>query len=39
MEQLSHDNIFSTLLSLFELQTEAYNPNMDILDRSNPAHF
>ena len=39
MEQLSHDNIFSTLLGLFELQTAAYNPNMDILDHSNPAHF
>jgi len=38
-EQLSHDNIFSTLLGLFELQTAAYNPNMDILDHSNPAHF
>ena len=39
IEQLSHDNIFSTLLGLFELQTAAYNPNMDILDHSNPAHF
>ena len=38
IEQLSHDNIFSTLLGLFELQTAAYNPNMDILDHSNPAH-
>ena len=39
LEQLSHDNIFSTLLGLFELQTAAYDPNMDILDHSNPAHF
>lgn len=39
LEQLSHDNIFSTLLGLFELQTVAYDPNMDILDHSNPAHF
>jgi lipid A ethanolaminephosphotransferase len=39
IEQLSHDNIFSTLLGLFELQTAAYDPNMDILDHSNPAHF
>jgi len=39
IEQLSHDNIFSTLLGLFELQTAAYNPNMDVLDHSNPAHF
>jgi lipid A ethanolaminephosphotransferase len=39
MEQLSHANIFSTLLGLFELQTAAYNPNTDILDHSNPAYF
>jgi lipid A ethanolaminephosphotransferase len=39
MEPLSHDNIFSTLLGLFELQTTAYNPKMDILDHSNPGYF
>jgi lipid A ethanolaminephosphotransferase len=39
VEELSHDNIFSTLLGLFELQTSAYDPKMDILDHSNPAHF
>ena len=38
-ERLSHDNIFSTLLGLFELRTAAYDPNMDILDHSNPAYF
>jgi lipid A ethanolaminephosphotransferase len=39
MEQLSHDNIFSTLLGLFELQTAAYNPKMDLLDHSSPEAF
>jgi lipid A ethanolaminephosphotransferase len=39
VEELSHDNIFSTLLGLFELQTSAYDSKMDILDHSNPAHF
>jgi lipid A ethanolaminephosphotransferase len=39
MEELSHDNIFSTLLGLFELQTAAYNPNMDLLDHSSPEAF
>lgn len=38
-EQLSHDNIFSTLLGLFEIQTADYDPKMDILDHSSPAHF
>lgn len=39
LERLSHDNIFSTLLGLFEIQTAEYDPKMDILDHSNPAHF
>jgi hypothetical protein len=39
LERLSHDNIFSTLLGLFELQTAAYHPKMDILHHSNPSHF
>jgi len=39
VEQLSHDNIFSTLLGLFEIQTADYDPKMDILDHSSPAHF
>jgi lipid A ethanolaminephosphotransferase len=39
MEQLSHDNIFSTLLGLFELQTAAYNPKMDLLDHSSAEAF
>ena len=28
---LSHDNLFHTLLGLFEIQTSAYNPSKDIL--------
>ena len=39
LEQLSHDNVFSTLLGLFEIQTADFDPKMDILDHSNPAHF
>lgn len=39
LERLSHDNIFSTLLGLFEIQTAEYDPKMDVLDHSNPAHF
>jgi len=39
LEQLSHDNVFSTLLGLFEIQTADYDPKMDILDHSNHAHF
>jgi len=35
-ERLSHDNIFSTLLGLFEIQTAAYDPKMDILDHTPP---
>ncbi len=27
----SHDNVFHTLLGLFEIETEAYRPNLDIL--------
>lgn len=32
-EQLSHDNIFSTLLGLFEVHSDAYDAKMDILDQ------
>jgi len=39
LEQLSHDNIFSTLLGLFEIQTAAYDPKMDILDHTHPGNF
>ena len=38
-ERLSHDNIFSTLLGLFEIQTAAYDPKMDILDHTHPGHW
>jgi lipid A ethanolaminephosphotransferase len=31
-EDLSHDNIFHTVLGLFEVQTKEYNKSMDILD-------
>ena len=39
LEQLSHDNIFSTLIGLFEIRTEAYDVTMDILDHSKPEHW
>ena len=29
--QITHDNIFSTLLGLFEVKTKYYNPKLDIL--------
>lgn len=38
-ERLSHDNVFSTLLGLFEIQTAAYDPKMDILDHTHPGHW
>jgi lipid A ethanolaminephosphotransferase len=38
-QRLSHDNIFSTLLGLFEIQTAAYDPKMDILDHTHPGHW
>jgi lipid A ethanolaminephosphotransferase len=38
-ERLSHDNMFSTLLGLFEVQTAAYDPEMDLLDHTQPGHF
>jgi len=38
-QQLSHDNIFSTLLGLFEIQTADYDSKMDILDRPHPEHW
>ena len=38
-ERLSHDNIFSTLLGLFEIQTAAYDPKMDIFDHTHPGHW
>ena len=31
---LSHDNLFHTLLGLFEIQTSAYDPSKDILTSS-----
>lgn len=38
-ERLSHDNIFHTLLGLFELRSETYDVKMDILDHSRPEHW
>ena len=38
-EQLSHDNIFSTLLGLFEIRSAAYDPKMDILDHTHPEYW
>lgn len=37
--RLSHDNIFSTLLGLFEIRSEAYDPKMDILEHSQHEHW
>ncbi len=31
----SHDNVFATLLGFFEIKSEAYRPDMDILERTN----
>jgi lipid A ethanolaminephosphotransferase len=31
----SHDNVFSTLLGFFEVTTVAYNPKLDILERTH----
>ena len=30
----SHDNIFATLLGLFETRSEVYNPAMDLLEHT-----
>ena len=33
-EPLSHDNLFHTLLGLFELDTGVYDGSMDLLQKS-----
>ena len=38
-KRLSHDNIFSTLLGIFEIRTVAYDPKMDILYHAHPEHW
>ena len=38
-KRLSHDNMFSTLLGLFEIRSAAYDPKMDILDHSSPENW
>ncbi len=38
-KRLSHDNLFATLLGLFEIRSEAYDPEMDILDHSQHEHW
>lgn len=38
-DKLSHDNIFHTLLGLFELRTDSYDIKLDLLDHSNPEHW
>jgi lipid A ethanolaminephosphotransferase len=38
-QRLSHDNIFSTLLGLFEIRSAAYDPKMDILDHTHPEYW
>lgn len=37
-KRFSHDNLFSTLLGLFEVQSDVYDPAMDILDHSGDRH-
>lgn len=32
-KRFSHDNIFHTLLGLFEVQTKAYDPSLDLIER------
>ncbi|GAB4226330.1 MAG: phosphoethanolamine--lipid A transferase [Methyloligellaceae bacterium] len=39
LRRLSHDNIFATLIGLFEVRSDAYDPEMDILDHDYPAHW
>lgn len=39
LDRLSHDNIFATLLGLFEIQSAAYDPAMDLLDHSKLEHW
>jgi lipid A ethanolaminephosphotransferase len=38
-KRLSHDNLFSTLLGLFEIRSAAYDPKMDILNHARPEHW
>jgi len=38
-DNLSHDNIFHTLLGLFELRTDTYDVKLDLLDHSRPEHW
>ena len=38
-QRLSHDNIFSTLLGLFEIRSAAYDPKIDILDHTHPEYW
>ncbi|SNB47341.1 phosphoethanolamine transferase [Geobacter sp. DSM 9736] len=34
-DQLSHDNLFHTLLGLFEVRSEAYRPDLDFISRAH----
>jgi len=38
-QRLSHDNIFATLLGMFEIRSTAYHPNMDILNHQHSEHW
>ncbi|MFQ5625431.1 MAG: phosphoethanolamine transferase [Methyloligellaceae bacterium] len=38
-KRLTHDNMFSTLLGIFEIRSAAYDPKMDIFDHSYPEHW
>lgn len=35
-ERFTHTNVFHTLLGIFEIETSAYRPRMDILDGARP---
>lgn len=38
-QRFSHDNIFHTLLGLFELRSNTYDVKLDLLDHSQPEHW
>lgn len=37
MNQYSHDNIFHTILGLFEIKTTVYDKSLDIIDHAQKA--
>lgn len=37
-KEYSHDNLFDTLLGLFEVKTEVYKKELDILNEARKEH-